>query len=796
MMGLSRSRILLSIVVALFCHASLVLAATRPGVPAKKAHARSDYTPLGEIQFECGTYGGNQVENRAMRAVHLANQTRIKQGLKTVAPSGLDYVYDNVWVVEDDGTMTLSGINTFDTDNRQHKYTNNGGGVYNVAVNTFSFDNTVGTLLATGDDGAVLVNLPFAFPFAGTTFSQMYVSGNGAVSFGAAINPTGFFDVNDFLSSTPKIAPYYLDLDESSGGDVRVQGDASKYTVSWISVREYGSAASNTFQLVLYPTGNFIITYNGIGSNVTDSPIIVGFHPGGNNPPLEQISFSSGLPHTSAAGAAVFEQFYSYPDPLVDEVALFNRFYSKYPDVFFQLVYFTNFAQAMTGFANEVNIKNDVTGIGLDIFDNSGQYGSAGRLESRCDMANIDQWTSVDPTLRIFAKGNSFLTIMGQESGHRWGAFVLFDTGGGPSNLLLGRDNAHWSYYADMDHSSIEGGDWVSTGGNNYSCPTNVDYYSELDEYLFGLRTANEVKDFFYISSPANDAPIARSQGIPIQGASATGTYVPVTVDDIIAAEGARTPLETDEEHDLRQGFIFLIKQGTIPTQQQLDKLAGFRRAWEPYFERSGDGRLSCNTSLTDAYDVGVIEGEVRDRYSQHIVPNFTARSLERGFSQHVPAGGRFVFRYDDGPTQGTGEPATLVFTAPGYRPDTLVSSITYGHTKTKIGLASGIWLTPIATPAGALPTLTELHANHPNPFNPRTTIEYSLERSGRVQMGVYDAAGHLVRMLVDRHEAGGEHRVDFDGRDDRGQPLASGVYLYRLETATTTLTRKMVLLK
>jgi flagellar hook assembly protein FlgD len=60
----------------------------------------------------------------------------------------------------------------------------------------------------------------------------------------------------------------------------------------------------------------------------------------------------------------------------------------------------------------------------------------------------------------------------------------------------------------------------------------------------------------------------------------------------------------------------------------------------------------------------------------------------------------------------------------------------------------------------------------------------------------VYDAAGHPVRTLIDRMEARGNHSVDFDGRDDHGQILASGVYIYRLDSGGVTKSRKMVLLK
>lgn len=782
-----RSR-LLCVFVASLCLVSTAQARPR-SVPQKVSQPQRTITPLGETVFECGTYKGNESEIKGMQLLHAANQKRIAQKTKAIT-SGLDYVFDNVWVIEDDGTLTLSGTNPFIVDHQTHKYTRSGT-AYTITSQTFNYDATLGTLLAPGDDGAVLVSLPFAFPYAGTTYTQMYVSGNGAVSFGAPINGA-FFDPNDFLSTTPKITPYYLDLDETANGDVRVRSEATKYTVSWINVFEYGQPASNTFQLVMFPNGDFTITYNGIGSNIGS---LTGYNPSVNNPALEEISYSTDLPHTSAPGAAVFEQYYSYANPLVDEAALFHGFYSHFPDEFFQLVYFTNFNQSMNGaFAYEKNIKNDVTGIGLNIFDGSGSYGSNGVLESLCNMNNIDAWASPDPAARVFGKGNNFLTIMGQESGHRWGAFVTY--GPSHSNLILGRSDAHWSYYADLDHSSLEGGDWVSSGGSNYSCPTTIDYFSEIDEYLMGLRTPNEVKDFFFISSASNNTSMARSVGTPLMGSVATGTFVPVTVEDIITSEGPRTPVVADEEHVLRQGFIFLIKQGTAPAQAQLDKVGLFRRTWEEYFEKSVDGRAALNTVLSGPYAAGEINGEVRNKYSQNIIPNFTARSIERGFVQHVQDDGRFYFLYDDGPTRGTNENVTLIFSAPGYVPDTLSTNITYGATQRHVGLTDGIWLKPVPTGAGDLPALTELHANHPNPFNPETTIEYSLALAGPVRIRVFDTAGHLVRTLVDGAEAKGAHRVVFDGRDDRGQQLASGVYLYRLDTALTTQSRKMVLLK
>jgi hypothetical protein len=99
-------------------------------------------------------------------------------------------------------------------------------------------------------------------------------------------------------------------------------------------------------------------------------------------------------------------------------------------------------------------------------------------------------------------------------------------------------------------------------------------------------------------------------------------------------------------------------------------------------------------------------------------------------------------------------------------------------------------------TPA-AVPARTVLHPNVPNPFNPVTTIEFDLARDGHVSLRVYDVAGRLVRTLVDEKLAtGAGHEAAWNGLDDAGSRVSSGVYFYRLVTADAAETRKMVLMK
>jgi len=79
----------------------------------------------------------------------------------------------------------------------------------------------------------------------------------------------------------------------------------------------------------------------------------------------------------------------------------------------------------------------------------------------------------------------------------------------------------------------------------------------------------------------------------------------------------------------------------------------------------------------------------------------------------------------------------------------------------------------------------------YPNPFNPSTTIRFSIEEQGYVQLMVYDVLGREVRRLVDSVQDSGSHEVTFSSGD-----LPSGTYLYRLETPDGALTQRMLLLK
>ena len=96
-----------------------------------------------------------------------------------------------------------------------------------------------------------------------------------------------------------------------------------------------------------------------------------------------------------------------------------------------------------------------------------------------------------------------------------------------------------------------------------------------------------------------------------------------------------------------------------------------------------------------------------------------------------------------------------------------------------------------------SVPGTIALAQNYPNPFNPLTGIAFALSEQSAVSMQVYDVSGRLVRVLLDREiTPAGRHETVWDGRDDAGRLVASGTYLYRLETGQFRETKAMVLVR
>ncbi len=109
---------------------------------------------------------------------------------------------------------------------------------------------------------------------------------------------------------------------------------------------------------------------------------------------------------------------------------------------------------------------------------------------------------------------------------------------------------------------------------------------------------------------------------------------------------------------------------------------------------------------------------------------------------------------------------------------------------------------TPVKAIAGetSAPSKTiktfQLKQNYPNPFNPSTTIEFVLPREARVHLNVYNLLGQEIQTLFNGFLPEGLHKITWDGRDRAGNPVASGVYFYRLESGASVQVKRMVLIR
>ncbi len=129
---------------------------------------------------------------------------------------------------------------------------------------------------------------------------------------------------------------------------------------------------------------------------------------------------------------------------------------------------------------------------------------------------------------------------------------------------------------------------------------------------------------------------------------------------------------------------------------------------------------------------------------------------------------------------------------------------ITTGGTETH-ALESIVWIdfaldqwTGIDDPESAADVVKMLHLfqNQPNPFCPETRIAFELPYEGRAELRIYAVNGRLVRTLVDENRAAGQHSVVWDGLDESGRALSSGVYFYTLAAPGIEENRKMLLLR
>jgi hypothetical protein len=98
--------------------------------------------------------------------------------------------------------------------------------------------------------------------------------------------------------------------------------------------------------------------------------------------------------------------------------------------------------------------------------------------------------------------------------------------------------------------------------------------------------------------------------------------------------------------------------------------------------------------------------------------------------------------------------------------------------------------------PGNIIPTAFELAQNYPNPFNPSTVIRYSVANPAEVKLAVFNLLGQRIRLLFEGRREAGTFSIQWDGRNDKGEQVAAGIYFLRLDSERATLSRKMLLVR
>jgi len=492
-------------------------------------------------------------------------------------------------VVQDEGDL-IAPPNSFDLRGAGVRFTRNGSGGYDARRITGTFRGTLGRQLTLADDDGTAAALTFNFPFYGTSRSDAFVNSDGNVTFGEADVDSSERNVARLLTGPPRVAPFFADLDPTAGGRIFVNAAADQYTVTWCGVRGFDSQRTINTQMTLLPDGTIEFVYGSESVSLSDA--VVGVSPGRTGE-FTPVNLSDQGPN--GGGAAVGERFAARVQ--LDDVAVVEKFYRTHPDNYDQILIWTDAPLIQDAFAYESTVANEVRGIGMPVFDTSHDFGSAGRLRSYCVMDWINKYPE-DPQQKFLGENNT-VSVLGQEVGHRWLAFMEFrDHTGARSTQLLGRGDSHWSFFFDSDASVMEGNDIEDLGGGSFRTVGAVSRYSLLDQYAMGLVAPSQVPPFFYVQNPTNANPTRNRESAPQIGVTFNGTRRDVLIDDIIAVNGQRSPSVADSPKVHRQAFVFVSSAGNTASSSAIAKLDRIRTEWEAFFRNATDQRMSVTTTL------------------------------------------------------------------------------------------------------------------------------------------------------------------------------------------------------
>jgi len=414
-------------------------------------------------------------------------------------------------------------------------------------------------------------------------------------------------------------------------------------------------------------------------------------------------------------------------------------------------------------------------------------YNTGGQLEASPSWVSADEVSTGDIQV-AFINDDPYPDVFSANGGASMSPSVIYFGGpDGPS------PTPGWS-------SAVPGSAWC-----NYALPFDVDHDGDVD-----VITANQgsvapdsfrpIFIFFNHEGTLANVPGWQSAELSIQNFLAMGDYDRDGWEDLAVSKWANfesgiyanrggaldsTPIWTTGDDDTDKGVAWAdvdgdewldLALGHDPTQVWGNDHGAFSVAWSaqaPYFGHSDVA--FCDVDRDGDQDLA------EDHFSNGQVRIYLNRD---GVLDSAPS---WIY---DSPTVGT---ALAFGDLNGDQwPDLVVGNSGEPCVKVFYAVPS---TTPV--PSDAAPRAVVLHGAAPNPFNPRTTVAFTLAATATITLRIHDAAGRLVRVLASGEMlAAGRHEIAWDGRDDRGRDAPTGSYVAQLDASATTLAGKLMLVR
>lgn len=255
-----------------------------------------------------------------------------------------------------------------------------------------------------------------------------------------------------------------------------------------------------------------------------------------------------------------------------------------------------------------------------------------------------------------------------------------------------------------------------------------------------------------------------------------------------------KSDLFTTALHELAHGLGFL----SLPDNETGEKFLGFDDIWNFFLYDTETGKLWKD--MTDAERVTSSINDPDLVWGGPSNPNSAVTAKVGNFTAGTKAG--FVRMYAPDPLEFG---STVSHFHQDLVPDELMEPA--DNTSTVPGLTVDLFIDmgwPMATPTTSVedPVSTEkpesfgLFQNYPNPFNPSTSFSFQISKTSHVRIKIYNLLGREVRTLIDERKSAGTYGIGWDGKDDLGNGIGSGVYIYRMQAGNFIESRKMILLK